>query len=120
MSLRAVRSLATRPELWPTAVVELGRLARPGWWHWWPPLPRPDPDYLGFRMQTAYGDPDAVPSPHELVEYLEWCPRMDALTDPMSRSRRWRRASVAPVSPEPPAAGRPDSISSPGVNWRRR
>jgi hypothetical protein len=75
-----VRALARRPGLWPTAVVELRRLARPGWWHRWPPLPRPDPAYLRFRMQTAYGDASADPSPAEIIDYLAWCRRMNSLT----------------------------------------
>jgi len=76
---RAVRALLARPWLWPTAIVVSWRLAQPGWWHRWPPLPRPDPAYLRFRAQTAYGDPDAVPTDRELVDYLEWCQRMAVL-----------------------------------------
>ena len=55
-------------------------MAPSGWWRRWPPLPRPDPAYLRFRMQTAYGDPSAMPSARELVEYLEWCRRMNSLS----------------------------------------
>ena len=65
-----------RPGRWPIAVLELGRLAAPGWWRRWPPLPLPDRDYLRFRMQTAYGDPEARPSADDVVDYLEWCRRM--------------------------------------------
>jgi len=37
-------------------------------------LPLPDPGYLRFRMQTAYGDTGArPPDPHDLVTYLRWC-----------------------------------------------
>ena len=67
-----------RPWLWPTAVVQLFVLARPGWWKRWPPLPQPDRDYFRFRMVTAYGDPDHPAEPHDLVAYLEWCRRMRA------------------------------------------
>jgi hypothetical protein len=77
--LRAVRALAIRPDLWPTAAAVVWRMAPPGWWHRWPALPRPDPAYLRFRMQTAYGDDVASPSTQELVDYLEWCRRMDSL-----------------------------------------
>jgi len=80
--LQAARALATRPELWPTAVVMLWRLAPPGWWRHPPHLPRPDPAYLRFRMQTAYGDGAAVPSAHELVDYLDWCRRMESMRRP--------------------------------------
>ena len=80
MHARAVVAIVLRPRLWPTAAVELGRMAPEGWWRRWPPLPRPDPAYLRFRMQTAYGDASAVPSEHELVDYLEWCRRMNSLS----------------------------------------
>lgn len=74
-----MRALAARPALWRTAAVLWWRLARPGWWRHWPPVPRPDPDYLRFRAQTAFGDPGAAPSACELVDYFEWCRRMASL-----------------------------------------
>ncbi|CAN5129862.1 hypothetical protein BH24ACT1_BH24ACT1_04490 [soil metagenome] len=49
------------------------RLAPSGWWRRWPPLPLPDPTYLRFRMETAYGDPDCDPEPADVVAYLAWC-----------------------------------------------
>ena len=70
---RAALAVAVRPRLWGVAVTQALRLAVPGWWRRWPPLPVPDRDYLRFRMQTAYGDPDAGPSPADVVAYLEWC-----------------------------------------------
>ena len=71
--------LMCRPELWATAAVALWRLAPPGWWHRWPPLPLPDKGYLRFRMLTAYGDAGARPDGTDLVAYLEWCRRMGVL-----------------------------------------
>jgi hypothetical protein len=32
----------------------------------------PDPDYVRFRMQTAYGS-NGSPDPEDLVAYLSWC-----------------------------------------------
>ena len=55
-------------------------MAVPGWWRRWPPLPRPDPAYLAFRMETAYGSGAARPTPADVVAYVRWC-------------RRYRRAS---------------------------
>ncbi len=75
----AVLAIAFRPRLWPVAVRQMLRLARPGWWRRWPPVPLPDPSYLRFRLQTAYGDPDRPPSPHDVVAYLEWCRRFGRL-----------------------------------------
>ena len=69
----ASAALLRRPGLWPTAVVQLLRLARPGWWRQTPFLPLPDEGYLRFRLVTAYGDPDREPDPGDLVTYLEWC-----------------------------------------------
>ena len=48
-------------------------LASRGWWRRAPFLPLPDPDYLRFRLQTQYGDPEHRPEPQDLVTYLEWC-----------------------------------------------
>ena len=64
------------PSLWVTGLVQLLVLARPGWWRTWPPVPAPDPEYLRFRLQTAYGDPSSEPEPQDVVAYLKWCKRM--------------------------------------------
>ena len=66
-------ALLRRPDLWPTAVGQLFRLAAPGWWRRRPFLPLPDPDYLAFRLQTMYGDPAHRPEPGDVVVYLDWC-----------------------------------------------
>ena len=71
----AALAVAVRPRLWGVAVAQTLRLAVPGWWRRWPPLPLPDPDYLRFRLQTAYGDAGRGPSADDVVAYLEWCRR---------------------------------------------
>lgn len=71
MSARAVLAVLTRPWLWTTAVRQLFRLARPGWWRRRPFLPLPDETYLRFRLETQYGD-QRDPGPEDLVTYLEW------------------------------------------------
>lgn len=71
--MRAIGAVLVRPWLWATAIAQLFRLARPGWWHRWPLLPLPDEDYLAFRLVTAYGDPDRDPDAADLVTYLHWC-----------------------------------------------
>jgi hypothetical protein len=70
---RAAAAVARHPSLWPTAAVQAARLARPGWWRRRPFLPLPDPAWLRFRLQTAYGDPDREPAPADLVAWLRWC-----------------------------------------------
>ena len=69
---RAALAVVVRPSLWAVAVVQLFRLAAPGWWRRPPFLPRPDPEYLRFRLRTAYGD-DRAPAPGDVVTYLHWC-----------------------------------------------
>jgi hypothetical protein len=77
--LPAAGAVIRRPVLWWTAVRQLLRLARPGWWHRWPLLPVPEEAYLRFRLVTAYGHSDTPPEPDDVVAYLRWC-------------RDWRRA----------------------------
>jgi hypothetical protein len=71
--LPVVAAVAARPLLWPTALVQVRRLARRRWWRRWPPLPLPDPAWLAFRLQTAYGDPAHIPEPDDVVAWLKWC-----------------------------------------------
>jgi len=66
-------AVGARPSLWGIALVQLVRLARPGWWRRTPFLPLPDRDYLRFRLETQYGDPDHPIEPADLVAYLRWC-----------------------------------------------
>lgn len=77
-----VVGLARRPWLWPAAVAEALRLARPGWWRRWPPLPVPDEALWRFRMETAYGGTgEAVPEAQDVASFIRWCSTMG----------RWRR-----------------------------
>jgi hypothetical protein len=76
--LRGAALVAARPELWPTAVRQGLRLARPRWWRRPPFLPIPAHDYLRFRFETQYGTPTpADADPHDLVAYLRWCRAME-------------------------------------------
>ncbi len=70
---RAAVAVARRPSLWGVAVTQVVRLATPGWWRRRPFLPLPDPDYLRFRLQTAYGDGSREPDGPDVVTYLRWC-----------------------------------------------
>ena len=69
-------TLALRSVIHPTLA---GNLLRVAWrfrardWYRQPPfLPLPDTTYLRWRMYTAYGDFDAVPSPEEAERYVRW------------------------------------------------
>ena len=70
---RVGTAVGRHPSLWGTAVGQVVRLARPRWWRRWPPLPSPVPEYVRFRLQTQYGDPDREPEPADVVTYLRWC-----------------------------------------------
>jgi hypothetical protein len=80
---RVVAAVAVRPWLWPAATAQVLRLARPGWWHHWPPLPLPDTALWRFRMETAYGGAgDAEPDAGDVRSFLRWSRDM----------RHWRRS----------------------------
>jgi hypothetical protein len=66
-------ALASDPQLWPTALAALARLVPRRWWSRAPFLPVPDAAWWAFRMETAYGSPDAVPIAEDVVSYLRWC-----------------------------------------------
>ena len=71
---RALLAVVIRPRLWRTALRQMRVMAEPGWWHRRPFLPLPAPDYLRFRLQTAYGGDGTTPiEPDDLVGYLRWC-----------------------------------------------
>ena len=69
-------ALALRSVMHPTLALDLVRVAwrfRAREWYRRPPfLPLPDATYLKWRMYTAYGDFDAVPSPDEVERYVRW------------------------------------------------
>jgi hypothetical protein len=75
------RAVIIRPWLWPVAVVQVLRLARPGWWRRWPLIPLPDPELWRFRLETAYGSSEAVPTASDVTSFLRWSRDM----------RQWRR-----------------------------
>ena len=74
---RVAAVVVLRPHLWRPAIREVLRLAEPGWWRRAPFLPLPSAGLWEFRMTTAYGDPGAVPSPPDVVSFLEWVDGLD-------------------------------------------
>jgi len=81
-----VRSVVTtalvRPWLWPVALTQALRLAQPGWWRRWPPVPLPDERLWRFRMETAYGGAGGTtPASSDVISFLRWSRDM----------RHWRR-----------------------------
>jgi hypothetical protein len=67
-----VGAVLARPVLWPTAIRQWKRATPRGWWRRPPFLPRPDREYLRFRLETQYGT-DGAPAAKDLATYLEWC-----------------------------------------------
>ena len=88
---RVAAVVVRRPHLWRPAVREVLRLAEPGWWRRAPFLPLPSAGLWAFRMTTAYGDPGAVPSPTDVVSFLEWVDGLDRVV-----ARQRGRAERAP------------------------
>lgn len=73
----AVVAVLVRPQLWWTAVRQVGRLAPRGWWRRAPFLPLPPADYMEFRTVTQYGGGHGQPGVPvrsvDVVDYLAWC-----------------------------------------------
>jgi hypothetical protein len=73
---RLVAALAARALLRPRLAVDLLSTAwafRRRSWHRIPPfLPLPTPEYLRWRMYTAYGDEAAVPPVEDVVRFARW------------------------------------------------
>jgi hypothetical protein len=65
--------VAVRPGLWPTAARQARRLVPHRWWTRAPFLPLPAREYVGFRLQTQYGDISHRPDTEDVVNYLRWC-----------------------------------------------
>jgi hypothetical protein len=73
LSPTVILAVAIRPDLWGTALSSVLSLAPSGWWRSKPFLPIPDPDWMHFRLETAYGGDGTGPiEAKDLVTFLEW------------------------------------------------
>jgi len=74
--MRLTMALALRALVRPRLAVDLLTAAwafRRRGWHRTPPfLPLPSPEYLRWRMYTAYGDEAAVPPVEDVVRFVQW------------------------------------------------
>lgn len=74
--LRLAARLALRGVRSPRLGIDLLRVAwrfrSRGWYKRFPFIPFPDPTYLRWRMHTAYGDYNAVPSAGDVERYARW------------------------------------------------
>lgn len=67
----ALRSLR-RPRLGLALLRVAWRFRARGWNARLPFLPLPDATYIRWRMYTAYGDYDAIPSANDVERYVRW------------------------------------------------
>ena len=68
----AFRAALGRPTMIPDMLSAAWVFRRRDWYRRPPFLPLPSSSYLRWRMDTAYGDPDAVPPVDELRRFLRW------------------------------------------------
>ena len=68
LMLRALR----RPGLAADLVRVAWRFRARDWYRRFPFLPLPAREYVRWRMHTAYGDHDAVPTAAEVERYARW------------------------------------------------
>jgi hypothetical protein len=77
--LRLFLALAPRAAVRPGLAVDLLRVAwrfrARDWWRRAPFLPLPPAEYVRWRMYTAYGDEEAVPTAQEVIRYARWVGR---------------------------------------------
>ena len=67
-----VRVVVRHPSLACEAIRLAAATAAPDWFRNAPFVPRPEPRYRDWRLLTAYGRPDAVPTEREVEEFLRW------------------------------------------------
>lgn len=79
-----LRAAVRRPGMIPDLLAAAWAFRRRGWYRRPPFLPLPSAAYLRWRMDTAYGDPEAVPSADELRRFLRW-------------TRTMRKGSTLPI-----------------------
>lgn len=65
-----------RPALLGSLLRAAWRFRARGWWRRPPFLPVPPPEYLEWRLHTAYGDEGRSPTAGEMEAYVRWADRM--------------------------------------------
>jgi len=77
--VRLSLQLAARAAIRPSLAVDLLRVAwrfrSRQWYRRFPFLPIPSTKYVRWRMHTAYGAYDVVPSVDDVVKYARWVGR---------------------------------------------
>lgn len=73
---RILGTVLRRPGLVPDLLVAAWTFRAREWYRRFPFLPLPPREYVEWRMETAYGDPEALPPPDELARFLRWARQM--------------------------------------------
>jgi len=77
--LRLTLQLTARAAASPSLAADLLRVAwrfrARAWYLRFPFLPIPSTKYVRWRMHTAYGDYDTIPSVEDVVKYARWVGR---------------------------------------------
>jgi hypothetical protein len=72
LSLALLGRAVVNPRLARALLVVSWRFRDRHWYRKAPFLPVPARSYTRWRMHTAYGDPDTVPSVEETIRYVRW------------------------------------------------
>lgn len=70
--MQMARLAVRRPGLVPAMLGTAWAFRSRGWFRRPPFLPLPSKSYLRWRLDTAYGDPEATPPLDELERFLRW------------------------------------------------
>ena len=75
LTLTLIGRALLSPSLAVALVTVVWRFRRRGWYARFPFLPLPSQPYVAWRMYTAYGSEDALPSADEVERYARWAVR---------------------------------------------
>ena len=75
LTLTLIGRAILSPSLAVALVTVVWRFRRRGWYARLPFLPVPSKPYVAWRMYTAYGSEDALPSADEVERYARWSVR---------------------------------------------
>lgn len=78
-----------RPRLWPALLSAAWAFRSRDWYRKAPFLPLPSKAYMRWRLETAYGEPDAAPPADEIARFVTWSADM---------RRRMRPGGGVPVA----------------------
>lgn len=88
-----LRAALGRPAMIPDLVSAAWAFRRRDWYRRPPFLPLPSRGYLRWRMETAYGDPAAVPPVEDLRRFLRWARQTRAGNRLRNEEAQWANYS---------------------------